>query len=320
MTSWLMSPCAKAGELTCLHCHTSSGRYRFTAPDTANNACMPCHAERVQNPRAHTHHDTATSAGLCVSCHMPTTEHARMRRSDHSMRPPMPAATLAFGSPNACNGCHQDKDAAWADAKVREWHPRDYQATTLEWARLVDDARKSRWASAPAMAAYLRSAGREEVVASSLVRLLRDCDAETATLALIAALHDPSPLVRASAADSLGGRLDPGAIAALAPLLRDSHRLVRVRAAGTLATAPADSIPAAHRDDSGQRLRRTRVILRRPSGNAANELARGDYLAARGRLTEALAAYRTALRLRPGWAPAREREASLLEILKADGI
>ena len=28
-TSWLMSPCAKSGKLDCVHCHTSSGRYRF---------------------------------------------------------------------------------------------------------------------------------------------------------------------------------------------------------------------------------------------------------------------------------------------------
>ena len=28
-TSWRMSPCVKAGKLDCIHCHTSSGRYRF---------------------------------------------------------------------------------------------------------------------------------------------------------------------------------------------------------------------------------------------------------------------------------------------------
>ena len=28
-TSWMMSPCVKSGKLDCMHCHTSSGRYRF---------------------------------------------------------------------------------------------------------------------------------------------------------------------------------------------------------------------------------------------------------------------------------------------------
>jgi len=59
---------------------------------------------------------------------MPMTDFARMRRSDHSMLPPTPAATTAFKSPNACNLCHKDKDAAWADQWVRQWRERDYQA------------------------------------------------------------------------------------------------------------------------------------------------------------------------------------------------
>ncbi|MHC4740272.1 MAG: multiheme c-type cytochrome, partial [Planctomycetota bacterium] len=49
MTSWRMSPCAKSGKLDCMHCHTSSGRYKFTKEAEANNACMPCHTEKVEN-------------------------------------------------------------------------------------------------------------------------------------------------------------------------------------------------------------------------------------------------------------------------------
>ena len=60
-----MSPCAKSGKLDCLHCHTSSGRYRFKAEDKANQACMPCHEKQVDNATEHTHHQEgppATSA------------------------------------------------------------------------------------------------------------------------------------------------------------------------------------------------------------------------------------------------------------------
>ncbi|MGB2862153.1 MAG: multiheme c-type cytochrome, partial [Sedimentisphaerales bacterium] len=117
MTSWRMSPCVKSGKLDCMHCHTSSGRYRFTDSAKANHACMPCHKERVENTEAHTHHPADSEASKCIACHMPMTKFAHMNRSDHSMRPPAPAATLAFKSPNACNLCHvdEDEDAAWAD-------------------------------------------------------------------------------------------------------------------------------------------------------------------------------------------------------------
>jgi len=65
------------------------------AEEKANQACMPCHQDKVENSTAHTHHKPDSAGNKCVSCHMPMTEFARMRRSDHSMLPPTPAATTA---------------------------------------------------------------------------------------------------------------------------------------------------------------------------------------------------------------------------------
>ena len=95
-TTWLMSPCVKAGKLDCIKCHTSSGRYRFKDEAKANDACLPCHAERVAKAAEHIHHppDKPGVPTKCVSCHMPMTAFARMNRSDHSMLPPAPAATM----------------------------------------------------------------------------------------------------------------------------------------------------------------------------------------------------------------------------------
>jgi hypothetical protein len=123
MTSWRMSPCAASGRLDCLHCHTSSGRYRFE--EKPNQACAPCHEDKIAHAVEHTHHKADGPGGRCVACHMPTTGFAAMRRTDHSMRPPMPAATIAFKSPNACDSCHKDKAkdadavAAWSDQWAR---------------------------------------------------------------------------------------------------------------------------------------------------------------------------------------------------------
>jgi len=68
-----------------------------------------------------------------------------MRRHDHSMLPPAPAATLKFKSPNACNICHNDRDAQWADTWVRKWYPRDYQAPVLHRGSLIEAARSEDW-------------------------------------------------------------------------------------------------------------------------------------------------------------------------------
>ncbi len=73
------------------------------------------------------------------------------------MLPPVPAATIAFKSPNACNLCHTDKDAAWSDEWVRKWYPRDYQAEVLRRAELIDQARKRDWQRLPDMLAELKN-------------------------------------------------------------------------------------------------------------------------------------------------------------------
>jgi hypothetical protein len=62
-TTWLMSPCFKAGRLDCLKCHTSSGRYRFKDEARANEACLPCHAGRVKDAAAHIHHPPGAQPG-----------------------------------------------------------------------------------------------------------------------------------------------------------------------------------------------------------------------------------------------------------------
>ncbi len=140
-TSWLMSPCVKSGKLDCNHCHTPSGRLRFEG-EKSNQMCMPCHEQEVKQPAAHGHHAAGSKGNECIACHMPMTRFAAMGRTDHSIRPPTPAATIAFKSPNACNMCHTDHDAAWADQWVRKWYPDGYQAEALRRAELIDLARK----------------------------------------------------------------------------------------------------------------------------------------------------------------------------------
>jgi hypothetical protein len=225
-----------------MSCHNSNGSYKFDG-QKANNACLPCHETIVKNVPAHSHHVTVE----CAGCHMPTTEFARMPRTDHSMRPPMPAATLAFGSPNACNLCHTEKDAAWADEKVRQWNTNDYQAPVLQRAGLIAAARKGDWSKLPEMVQYLASPQRQEIWAASLIQLLRGCELEAKWAGIAPCLKDPSPLVRAAAADALAGRPSGGHISALLDATRDDYRIVRIRAANALAGVPEQAVPEENR-------------------------------------------------------------------------
>ncbi len=297
-TQWLMSPCAKSGQMDCMHCHTSSGRFRF-AEGSKNNACLPCHADKVENASAHSQHPEGSAGSQCIACHMPMTEFARMQRSDHSMLPPAPAATRAYKSPNACNICHADRNAAWADGWVRKWRKRDYQAPVLLRASLIDAARKRNWQKLPAMLEYLERDDRDTVFAASLIRLLRPCNDDRKWPVLTRALKDPSPLVRASAAESLGDRMDEAAVKALTAVIRDKSRLVRVRAASAMAAIPKSLLdPAAAKafDSAAAEFRAT--LDARPDSWASHynlgsfHLAQQDY-------RQAVAFYETAIRLQP---------------------
>ena len=297
-TSWRMSACAKSGKLDCVDCHTSSGRYRFRG-DRANQACAPCHADKVDDPEAHTHHPADSPGSECVACHMPKTTFARMVRSDHSMRPPMPAATIEFGSPNACNLCHTDRDARWADRIVRRWRKRDYQAATLRIGRLVKAAREGDWSRLEEMLAYIASPERDEIFAASLIRLLRSCPDDEKWAVLIRAIDDPSPLVRSAAADALVGSASPEAVRALIRAARDDFRLVRVRAAASLAGTPLRGASPEDRLAVERATEEYIASMRARPDSDAGHTNLGNYYMAVGDVKAAIESYETAARLNP---------------------
>jgi tetratricopeptide (TPR) repeat protein len=301
-TGWLSSPCVKSGQLDCLHCHTSSGRFRQA--DDPNQACAPCHGRHVADPPTHTRHAPDSSGSLCISCHMPSTSFARMRRHDHSMLPPTPAATIEFASPNACNLCHEDQDAAWADGWVRQWRDRDYQAPVLRRASLVQAAREQDWSRLGEMLDYIREPDRDVVVANSLIRLLAASEAEEKWPVLIAAMEDPSPLIRASAASALQARiLSPETAAALLQATRDDYLLVRVRAASSLSTLPPGPLNEADRVSLDSAIDELKASMQSRPDDALSHYNLGNFSFNRGELEEAAASYETAIRLRPDLLP-----------------
>ncbi len=326
-TSWSMSPCLKSGKLDCSQCHQPSGLPKFEGRQV-NQSCLPCHSAIVGNSAAHSHHKASGPGDSCIACHMPMSQFAAMMRTDHSMRPPMPSATIAFKSPNACNQCHKDHDAAWADQWVRKWYPRDYQAEPLRRAALLDAARKEQWQRLPEMLADVAgtvpifadragdkeasaatakmglspsvSHATDEIYRNSLVRLLRGCRDPRKWPTLIGALKDPSPLVRASAATALEGYVTEESLAALLRAAADPVRLVRIRAAAALAPVPAERITDS--DDRRARRRATaefqQAMDARPD-DWASHANLGGFEMDRGNYAAAAEAYETALKLEP---------------------
>ena len=297
-TSWSMSPCVKSGKIDCMHCHTSSGRYRFKQ-EKFNNACLPCHEDKVKDPAIHTHHAETSEGSKCISCHMPKTSFARMSRSDHSMLPPAPSATMAFKSPNACNICHQDQEAPWADALVRQWRTRDYQQPVLKRATLIDMARKRDWTKLPEMLAYINDPKRDEVFAASLIRLIPPGQDQAVQGALLMAVKDPSPLVRGAAVQALGFIPSVESLQALVEATADDYRLVRVRAAAGIASFPGMTVPPAYQSQLDRANNEYLASITARPDQWTSHYNLGNYLLGQGQSSEAIASYQTALQLDP---------------------
>jgi tetratricopeptide (TPR) repeat protein len=323
-TLWRMSPCVKSGKLSCMHCHTSSGRYRFKQEEKANEACMPCHKQRVENATAHTHHKADSLGNKCISCHMPMTDFARMHRSDHSMLPPTPAATIAYKSPNACNLCHTDKDAAWADKYVREWRPRDYQALVLKRASLIEAGRKRDWSKLPEMLDYVTSKERDEVFATSLIRMMPASGDPGIAPALCKVIGDPSPLVRAAAADALQHVQTRETFQALIQAIGDDYRLVQVRAVASLIVYKTFSVDEADKTKVEAALKEYLTSIQSRPDQWSSHYNLGNTYLSLGDPKMAIASYNTALKLEPRAVPALVNEsmayAQLGETKKADEL
>ena len=151
----------------CLDCHNPHS-YKNTLP--GNWLCLRCHAVGSKtapeiNPATHSHHqvngfDTngvpvsvdltaynsktvKETGGECVNCHMPQTPYMQRHwRHDHGFTSPDPLLTKQFGIPNACNRCHQDKDADWSLKFCNNWYGAKMERPARQRAEIIAQAQQ----------------------------------------------------------------------------------------------------------------------------------------------------------------------------------
>lgn len=307
-TAWMANPCAASGQLECIHCHTSSGRFRFA--DDPSRSCLPCHEKRVQNIRTHSHHSAKTGVS-CIDCHMPTTAQAFMSRSDHTFRPPSPAATLEFGSPNACNLCHHDReaiqgdyqghsraDAEWADRRVKKWFGEDSGAPVLKTGRMVQACRQGDWDRLPEITAYLDDPSCDPAAAVAILRLLENCPDPAKWPAIRKQLNHRHEWVRSAAAAALRYDTAPEATRALIEATDDRFRIVRIRAASSLIGRDLSAHSDAERGQVAKAHAEYWTSLTIGPDRWGTHYNQGIYFDRMGQPEKALAAYTRSIELR----------------------
>jgi tetratricopeptide (TPR) repeat protein len=296
-----------AAGVTCSDCHDPhSAKLKFSG----DRGCLQCHAESYAKP-AHNHHEGVNPALSCVSCHMPERTFMVIdKRHDHSFRIPRPDLTDKFETSNACNDCHKDKPASWAEAAIEGWFGperkglqnyahafhaawRDEPGAAVLLAAVAADANTPAFARAGALAAL---SGRLSLATLDVAR---------------AGLSDADPLVRIAALDMLDNVPADQLWPVAARLLSDPIRGVRLRATSLLAGAPTDKLSAAERATfdraNAEFIAAQTLNADRPEARAAL----GNFHARRGETEQAEADFKAALRLSPAYGPAAANLADL---------
>ena len=267
----------------------------------------------MKNAPAHTHHKAGTRGQPVRRLpHADDRVCADARARDHSMRPPMPArprwpidrptpaisATPTKTPPGRTNRC-----ANGARATTR--------SRSLERAALIAAARKGDWTKLPDMLAYLSPAQprrNPDRLAGAAAGQLSD-DAKWPGLRKLP--NDPSPLVRASAAEALGGRLDRANAEALLRAAGDDYRLVRVRAASRPGRRAARNVSGGPSSPGAAAMAELLDSLKSRPDDMGSHYNLGNFHMARGQMRPPSRSSRRRRACSRGPAAVRERRAGL---------
>jgi predicted CXXCH cytochrome family protein len=352
-----LSGCFKAGQAVCTSCHVAHGsrnpfslKLNINQGRTGDLLCTQCHTRLSEGPKPavvapladaeieqHTRHKAASAGSRCIGCHMSDVNwRLLIRRRDHTFQPPVPEMTAAYGVPNSCTTCHDERSPEWAARQMEEWWGDGerrkaavkladtmYRAGSGDAAVLPDLARLAvdrsqgmlvrasavefmgRLAQGSAGSGSANQQSQTSFGAGTSAAARRAPDqpvvlSTAQTNALIGAASDPEPTVRAQAVTAMlmtGER--QRVLAPLVARLVDPARVVRARAAEALLSLGIAQLPGA----AGKALARAQddyaTALQTFPDAAANHSALAWLESERNRPTEATAAVDAALTLNP---------------------
>jgi len=293
------SPCLLKGGASCVSCHSAAHDLRATG----DGSCAKCHAAITAKVSAHTHHPADSQGSSCVECHMPKTVigiAARIR--DHSMSIPAPENTTRYGIPNACNLCHEDKDASWAAPQMDAWYGNKSRQKMIRRAEAFSGGQKGDPSAIPALLEALADVGAGPIIRANAAGYLGNFPNDPAAYdAVLHAFSDREPLVRATAVVAIRPRAaQKEAVApAMVSLLRDEVATVRMNAAVALVAMGVPKFPG----EDGERFERAKALYRARAemytDDAQQQFAAGKFSLFSGDMDGAISAFRTALKLDP---------------------
>jgi len=240
-----------------------------------------------------------------------TTYMQRHPRHDHGFTIPDPLLTQKTGTPNACNRCHTDKDAAWAAAAADKWWGPKMERRTRQRALTLAGARAGTSPNPVSLLSIVTGDDSPYWKASALLFLDRWMGERYVRDAVTAQTKQDHPLIRASAAHALEAAIAAGhddLRPVLEPLLSDPVRSVRSAAAWAL----RDRLDLTH--PAGRDLLH---MLQWNADQPTGQMQLGQFLWSRGDINAAAGHMETAIRWDPN-SPPFHHDLAVLQSMKGD--
>ena len=278
--------------VTCTNCHNPhSLKLKFEG----NKLCAQCHLpEKYDTPKHHFHKEN-TEASQCINCHMPGKYYmGNDFRRDHSFRIPRPDLSLKYDTPNACTGCHEDKDDEWA------WEEFKKQYGELD-AHHYSEKLAPGIAHQPnaeiGLAELMNDKTQPEIVRASAVKAISHYDAENLIDQYLALLNDESPLVRGATLDVMSQTNNTEYASYFLPLLEDSKRSVRVKAFYGLGGLTELQIPEKYKDSYKKVKKEFFDNLNTNADFVGGRMKKANYYIKKGDLQRGIEGYESALEI-----------------------
>ena len=303
-SSFLQSRMYQAG-VSCSDCHDPHSA-RLRTSGAASEICSTCHLPEKFSSTDHHKHEARDVQ--CVDCHMVSRTYMGVDdRRDHSFRIPRPDLTLSTGSPNACNQCHDDRDAPWALRAVEAWYGDNHET---HYATAINAGRSASPSANRLLISAISNSDYPGIARATALSLLRPPYSREIVTEIRRNLSNSDSLIRSAALFALAGAA-PELIVEWAPnLLTDPIRSVRIEAARIISplqvSLPGEHLPAFQLANE-ERIAAQHAIAERPEAHMNLGNAHIDA----GDASQAEAAFQLALKLEPRAAAARVNLAEL---------
>lgn len=276
--------------VTCTNCHDP---HTLKLKFKGNKLCAQCHNPTKFDTPKHHFHQPNTASSQCINCHMPGKFYmGNDFRRDHSFRIPRPDLSVKYGTPNACVGCHKDKNNAWAAENFKKLFgtvkSKHFSEKLVPGITMQPNGHIG-------LIELMNDTLQPEIVRASAAKVLSNYNTQNFIKEYITLLNDDSALVRGASVDVLSGINSKEYTSYFLPLLNDPKRSIRIKVFYGLGSLPENEVPEKYKESYHKVKKEFFLHLKTNADFVGIRMKRGGYYLKKGAIEKGIKSYESAL-------------------------